>query len=119
MPILTSALDDSDHRRQRVTKKEIPRFASNLEVKRHDLYLPTEQDAYRKYPNYDSSLASIRLPSNVYWGRILFGQYDNLFIISPETSPGNSEAGSGRSNSPESSFSLADSQDVVGGADRV
>lgn len=102
---------DQDTKRCRVTKKEIPRFASNLEVKRHDLYTASEQKEYRKYPNYDSSLASIRLPSNVYWGR-LFGGYENLFIVSPETSPENSEAGSQDSRrwSPSSTFSGPDTE---------
>lgn len=115
---------DEPNRRQRVTTMDIPRFTSNLEVKRHDLYLPSEQDEYRKYPNYDSSLASIRLPSNVYWGRMLFGQFDKLFIVSPETTPDNSEAGSmdSRFNSPNSTFDISSSQesarDAHGGAHR-
>ncbi|KAL1311551.1 hypothetical protein AAFC00_001670 [Neodothiora populina] len=87
--------NDTTHaQHSRVTKKQIPRFASSLEVKRHDLYLPSERLEYSKYPNYDSSLAEIRLPSSVYWNRLLFGRYDSLYIVSPETSPENSEAGS-------------------------
>lgn len=108
--ILTSDCAIDDTKRCRVTRKPIPRFASNLEVKRHDLYLPYERDEYSKLPNYDSSLASIRLPPNVYWGRLLMGSYGDLFIVSPETSPDNSEAGS--QNSPSS----ASSQDTAAGA---
>lgn len=118
---LCDLLDHDMNHRQRVTKKEIPRFATNLEVKRHDLWLGTEQDEYRNLPNYDSSLASIRLPSNVYWGRLLFGQYDNLYIVSPETTPDNSEAGSVRGHFDSSStpFSPVSSQgDAQAGAAR-
>lgn len=81
-------------------------------MKRHDLYLPYERDEYSKYPNYDSSLASIRLPPNVYWGRLLMGSYEDLFIVSPETTPDNSESGSQRS--PMS----ASVQDTTAGAQR-
>ncbi|GAB7356967.1 hypothetical protein MBLNU459_g7807t1 [Dothideomycetes sp. NU459] len=104
---------DNDTKKCRVTQKPIPRFASNIEVKRHDLYLPYEREEYSKYPNYDSSLASIRLPPNVYWGRLIMGSYENLFIVSPETSPDNSEAGSQHSPSFASS-----SQDAEAGAQR-
>ncbi|KAF2157431.1 hypothetical protein K461DRAFT_273610 [Myriangium duriaei CBS 260.36] len=78
---------DRDHQRCRVTKKPIPRGASIVEVKRHDLYMPNEMELYKEFPNYNSSLASIKLPSNIYWNRYLFGSYDKLYIISPETTP--------------------------------
>ncbi|KAF4551369.1 Hypothetical protein D9617_13g098670 [Elsinoe fawcettii] len=82
----------------RVTKKSIPKRTSYIEVKRHDLFMPYEKDKYSQFPNYNSSLASIRLPSNVYWSRNLFGTYDKLFIVSPETSP---------ASSPSSSFAAS------------
>ncbi|GAB7365073.1 hypothetical protein MBLNU230_g5854t1 [Neophaeotheca triangularis] len=76
----------------RVTKKRIPRYCSYLDVKRHDLYLPEEKDKYACFPNYDSSLASIKVPSLAYWSRMIWGNYDELYIVSPESSPGSSVA---------------------------
>ena len=75
----------------RVTKKTIPRYTSYVDVKRHDLYLPEEKEMYAKYPNYDSNLASVKVPSLAYWSRLLFGSYSDLYIVSPETSPVSSQ----------------------------
>ncbi|KAF2227953.1 hypothetical protein BDZ85DRAFT_255163 [Elsinoe ampelina] len=89
---LCEALDRN--RSLRVTKMSIPKRTTYIEVKRHDLFMPYEHEKYREFPNYNSSLASIRLPSNVYWSRNLFGTYDKLYIVSPETSPVSSPSGS-------------------------
>lgn len=70
----------------RVTKKLIPRGQSYVDVKRHDLYLDAEKESYAEYPNYDSSLASIKIPSLAYWSHMFFGNYEELYIVSPETS---------------------------------
>jgi hypothetical protein len=78
--------------RHRVTKKPIPRYTSYVDVKRHDLYLPEEKPMYASFPNYDSSLASIKIPSIPYWSRMLLGNYSELFIVSPESSPSSSIA---------------------------
>ncbi|KAK4613756.1 hypothetical protein CLAFUW4_09169 [Fulvia fulva] len=87
---LCSWLDKDE--KLRVTKKQIPRMSSYVEIKRHDLYLPDEQEMYKTLPNYDSSLASIKLPSTAYWSRLFLGNYDNLYIVSPETTPTSSVA---------------------------
>ncbi|KAM3414016.1 hypothetical protein BST61_g10678 [Cercospora zeina] len=76
----------------RVTKKEIPRLSSYVEVKRHDLFLPNEQREYRNTPNYDSNLASVKIPAMAYWSRLILGGYENLYIVSPETTPNSSVA---------------------------
>lgn len=76
----------------RCTKKLIPRGTSYLDIKRHDLYLPDEKELYSEFPNYDSSLASIKVPSLAYWSRFFLGNYDELYIVSPETSPNSSVA---------------------------
>jgi len=81
-----------EYRNKRVTKKSIPRFTSNIEVKKHDLYNNTEQEEYKDYPNYNNSLAAIRIPLNVYLGRLV-GNYSDLYIISPDRSPIGSESG--------------------------
>ncbi|EMC95614.1 hypothetical protein BAUCODRAFT_56594, partial [Baudoinia panamericana UAMH 10762] len=78
----------------RCTRKPIPRGTSYVDVKRHDLYLPQEKDEYSRFPNYDASLASIRVPFMAYLSRLAFGAYDELFIISPENSPNASLADS-------------------------
>ncbi|KAI7468001.1 hypothetical protein KC351_g13807 [Hortaea werneckii] len=98
----------------RCTKKPLPRGTSYLDIKRHDLYLPDEKDIYSGYPNYDSSLAAIKVPSLAYWSRIFLGNYDALYIVSPESSPAASVADSSESRktggggggiSPASTFS--------------
>ena len=100
--------------KSRVTKVPIPRFTSTLEVKRHNLYTLDEQQAYKDLPNYNTSLAAIRIPSNVFWGRMLRGTYSELFIVSPETSPEGSIASFGsRKPSPSSTWS----NDAETGAD--
>ncbi|KAK5716908.1 hypothetical protein LTR17_009372 [Elasticomyces elasticus] len=97
----------------RCTRLQIPRGASYLEVKRHDLYLPEEKEQYEDFPNYDSSLASIKVPLLAYLSRMVFGNYDELYIVSPETTPTSSVADQGsRRVSPTSTWG-ADSQESV------
>lgn len=91
----------------RVTKKAIPRYTSYLDVQRADLYLPQEREDYANYPNFNSNLASIRMPSVAYWSRLLFGNYSELFIVSPETSP---------SGSPTNTLSREESREAHSGA---
>jgi len=109
-------LVDMQFTKLRVTKKTIPRFAATVEVKQHDLYMPDEQEQFRAYPTYDSSLAEIILPSKVYWSRMLLGSYDQLYILSEERNPAYSSEGSleSRKISPSSTFS----HDAGTGAER-
>lgn len=100
---------EEKYSRCRVTKKPIPRFQAIVEVKRHDLYLDHEKELYHDIPNYDNSLASIKIPSSLYWSRAFTGSYEELYILSPETSPDS------RRVSPSSSFS---SQDAESGAEK-
>ncbi|TKA30311.1 hypothetical protein B0A50_02538 [Salinomyces thailandicus] len=101
----------------RCTKKAIPRGSSYLDVKRHDLYLPDEKDAYSSYPNFDSSLAAIKVPSLAYWSRMFLGTYDELYIVSPESSPASSLADSeSRKSSPTSSWGSEGGEDAFLGA---
>ncbi|TKX21567.1 hypothetical protein C1H76_6063 [Elsinoe australis] len=109
------------NRNLRVTKKLIPKRTSYVEVKRHDLFMPYEQEKFRQFPNYDSSLASIRLPSNIYWSRNLFGSYDKLFIVSPEMSPANSPSGSfadSDGSGKTDSLSFPHHEDMAAGAEK-
>lgn len=78
----------------RVTRKAIPRLTSYINIKRHDLYLDDERQLYADFPNYNSDLASVKIPSLPYWSRLLLGNYQDLYIVSPETSPASSQAGS-------------------------
>ncbi|EKG09901.1 hypothetical protein MPH_13014 [Macrophomina phaseolina MS6] len=82
----------------RVTRKKIPRGDSRVEVKREDLWNDDEKSEFSEYPNSKSGLASVCLPRSVWFKRMLFGQFEDLYIVSPETSPSNSLNGS-----PESS----------------
>ena len=102
----------STDERLRCTKIPVPRGASYLYVKRHDLYMPDEKEQYSKYPNYDNCLASIKVPSLAYWSRMFLGNYDELYIVSPESSPNSSVADSdSRRISPSSTWSQEDSQE--------
>lgn len=123
LPVYTSNTADvfSADRSLRVTKKLIPKRTSYVEVKRHDLFMPYEQEKFRQFPNYDSSLASIRLPSNIYWSRNLFGSYDRLFIVSPEMSPANSPSGSfadSDGSGKTDSLSFPHHEDMAAGAEK-
>ncbi|KAF2147200.1 uncharacterized protein K452DRAFT_282179 [Aplosporella prunicola CBS 121167] len=82
----------------RLTRKRIPRGDSRVEVKREDLYNAAEKSEYAEYPNSKSGIASVCLPRIVWFKRLLFNQYEDLYIVSPETTPANSLNGS-----PESS----------------
>ncbi|KAK4936292.1 hypothetical protein LTR28_010196, partial [Elasticomyces elasticus] len=86
----------------------LPRFQSYVEIQRRDLYLGNEHDLYADFPNYNSSLASIQIPRQIYWNHGLFNSYPELYIISRETSPSSSAAESQESSrrlSPSSTWS--------------
>ncbi|KAF2834838.1 hypothetical protein M501DRAFT_999862 [Patellaria atrata CBS 101060] len=87
----------------RVSRKKIPRGNSRIEVKTEDLYNEPEKSAYQKFPNAKNSLASIGLPSVVYWKRLLLNEYQDLYIISPESSPSTTPESS-QHVSPSSTF---------------
>lgn len=72
--------------RLRVTKKHIPTWTSYLEVEGKDFCLDHEKQQHAKSYNYHSSLASIKVPTMVYWSRLLFGHYKDLYIISRQSS---------------------------------
>lgn len=103
---------DSDMKfdRCRVTKKDLPRFTPAVEILQHDLYFEHEKELYKQYPTYNSQLASINLPSNVFWGRSLLGSYPKLYIVSPDRSPASSDAGSAESRkiTPSSTWNSHD-----------
>lgn len=87
-------------------------------MRRHDLFLPEEKENYYDLPNYESSVASIKLPSHAYWSKVLFGRYSQLFIVSPETSPNCSLADddSQRTSLPPGTWSLDCQEDTRAGA---
>ncbi|KAF2244740.1 hypothetical protein BU26DRAFT_434431 [Trematosphaeria pertusa] len=86
----------------RVTKKQIPRGNSRLEVSAEDLLMPEERQKYGDKPTLKSSLANVGLPSSAYWKRLFFNSYPDLYIVSKSVSPTSSPASS-KDNSPESS----------------
>jgi len=93
---LCAALDKDEH--LRCTRKPVPRYCSYLDIKRHDLFLPEEKAEYASKPNYDSSLAAIKIPMGPYFGRIFMGTYDNLYIVSPECATSGSPTDSMKSS---------------------
>lgn len=110
---------DDNFEKHRVTRKPIPRYTSYVDVKRHDLYMPEEKASYEKFPNYDSSLASIKIPSIPYWSRMFLGRYPELYIVSTESSPSSSVAsGSTRNVSPTSTFAHDSPTNAHGGGPR-
>ncbi|KAK7178367.1 hypothetical protein PSPO01_15589 [Paraphaeosphaeria sporulosa] len=84
----------------RVTKKEIPRGNSRLEIRTEDLLLPEDLERNRDKSTLKSSLANVGLPSTAYWKRLLFNSFLEIYIVhrSPTTSPASS-----KNNSPENS----------------
>ncbi|KAJ9659011.1 hypothetical protein H2201_007533 [Coniosporium apollinis] len=93
----------SKHPHHRVSRKRIPRGNSRIEVKTEDLYNEPERSAYQKFPNSKNSLASVGLPRAVYWKRLLLNQFQDLYIVSPESSP-NSSPESSQNCSPSHTF---------------
>jgi len=87
----------------RCSRKPIPRGNSRIEVRAEDLYNEPERTAYQQYPNIKNSLASIGLPSVVYWKRLLLNQFKDLYIVSPESSPDASPEAS-QHTSPTNTF---------------
>lgn len=110
--------EDPEYRTKRVTKKTIPRFTGSIEVKQHDLYTPEERNEFKTYPNYNSFLAHVGLPRNIMLGRMLFSSYEDLYIISHETSPDSSLSGGVDSRKPSPSSTLSSLHDSGPGAQR-
>jgi hypothetical protein len=109
--------DNHTDERLRVTKKPIPRYTSYVDVKRHDLYLPDEKERFADFPNFDSNLASIKVPSSAYWSRLILGNYQDLYIVSPESSPTSSQADEdSRRTSPTNTWGQDSQEGVVEGA---
>jgi hypothetical protein len=117
--VADETLPDENFEKHRVTRKPIPRYTSYVDVKRHDLYMPEEKAIYEKFPNYDSSLASVKIPAIPYWSRMFLGRYPDLYIVSTESSPSSSVAsGSTRNVSPTTTFARENSSNAEGGASR-
>ncbi|KAF2403223.1 hypothetical protein EJ06DRAFT_323113 [Trichodelitschia bisporula] len=97
------------------SKIPIPRGYSRITVQQGDLYPEKERDKYAEYPSYKMSLACITLPRLVYWKRLVFNQYKDLYIVSPESSPESSPQNSAH-NSPQSTFRYDHEQQATAGA---
>jgi len=117
--VADDTLLDENFEKHRVTRKPIPRYTSYVDVKRHDLYMPEEKAVYEKFPNYDSSLASVKIPAIPYWSRMFLGRYPDLYIVSTESSPSSSVAsGSTRNVSPTNTFARENSSGADVGSPR-
>ncbi|KAK1059040.1 hypothetical protein LTR74_012929 [Friedmanniomyces endolithicus] len=115
-PMVTDTLAAADES-LRCTLKLIPRGTSYIDVKRHDLFLAEEKHAYEDFPNYDASLASIKVPLLAWLSRMVWGNYDELYILSYDSSPRSSERDEdSRRVSPTSSWGEGSDGSVGGGA---
>ncbi|KAB8345981.1 hypothetical protein FH972_023033 [Carpinus fangiana] len=71
----------------RCAKKPIPRGTSRVEVQTRDLFSDREKTLYKDYPNQGNALASCAIPRNVFWRRLLLGEFKDMYILSPDSSP--------------------------------
>ncbi|KAF2426224.1 hypothetical protein EJ08DRAFT_571228, partial [Tothia fuscella] len=76
--------------RNRCSRIKIPRGNSRIEVRHGDLYPEKDRSKFVDKPNYKSNVASVGLPFGVRMKRLLFDQYQDLYLVSPDSSPENS-----------------------------
>ncbi|KAF1809052.1 hypothetical protein P152DRAFT_404255 [Eremomyces bilateralis CBS 781.70] len=74
----------------RCSRKAIPRGSSHLDILGEDLLPEEERAEFADYPSMKLNLASVGLPIDVYWRRLVFDQFRDLYIVSPSTSPSSS-----------------------------
>lgn len=91
---------NADQRSLRCSRKPIGRGASRVEVQVRDLFNEPERSQHADYPNQRSSIASVGLPTGVYWRRLFFNHFKDLYIVSPNGTPTTS-AGTSNRDSPE------------------
>lgn len=84
----------------RVTKKEIPRGNSRVDIRTEDLLLPEDLEQYRDKPTLKTSVANVGLTKLQHYKHWLFNSFPELYIV--HRSPTNSAPNS-RRTSPESS----------------
>jgi hypothetical protein len=101
--------------RYRCSKIRIPRGNSRVEVRHGDLYPERERSKVIDKPNYKSNVASIGLPFGVRVKRLLFDQYKDLYIVSPDSSPNSSPENSAHTT-PSNTWSHHANGDATGGA---
>ncbi|KAF1979669.1 hypothetical protein BU23DRAFT_445893 [Bimuria novae-zelandiae CBS 107.79] len=82
----------------RVTKKEIPRGNSRVEIKTADMLLPEDLETHFEKPTLYTSLANVGLTRMQRFKHMLFNSYPELYIVSRQHSPVSS-----RRTTPESS----------------
>jgi hypothetical protein len=105
---------DSTEPRYRCSKIKIPRGNSRVEVRHGDLYPEKDRSRFIDKPNYKSNVASVGLPFTVRMKRLLFDQYKDLYIVSPDSSPENSPENSAHTT-PSSTWEHG-RQEAMGGA---
>lgn len=107
---------DAEPSRWRCSRKPIGRGMSRLHIQVRDTLVEPERSLAEGMPNQTNSVASLGLPTGVWWRRMLLGQFKELYIVSPEssssvgTSSGESQMldGSGQS-SPEDELARSQS----------
>jgi len=113
----TDQTSEHGYRRYRLTRKPIPRFAPSMEVKRHDCWFSDEKEEFKDEWIYDKSIATIRFPSNIWFGRML-GSFQELYILSPALGRPGSDTSSANSSSQISRSTTFDSDEMGVGADK-
>ncbi|QIW99782.1 hypothetical protein AMS68_005300 [Peltaster fructicola] len=105
---------------KRVTRKHIPRGTSSLDLYGYDLCLPEEKDSFKHRAAYWVNLASVPIPRSIYWQHLITGSYDQLYIVSPQSSPENSiYEGDSRKVSPSSTWEYRSQEDTSLGATKA
>lgn len=104
--------------RYRCSKISIPRHNSRVDVRHGDLYPEKERCKVIDKPNYKSNVASIGLPFGVRMKRLLFDQYKDLYIVSPDSSPENSPENSAHTTPSNTWHTPKDADATVGAEPR-
>lgn len=88
----------------------IPKGASRVHVQTKDLWNSQERAKWSDLPNASSSVASVGLPRQVYWRRMMMGHFQTLYVVSPDHSPASSQNSTPENSqhvSPANTFNVA------------
>lgn len=110
---------DKETNRWRCSKKPISRGTSRLDIQVRDLLNEPDRTLHAGRPNQTDSIANAGLPRSVWWKRLLFGEFKELFILSPDSSSNIGTASTGHlggsvSNSGNTSGDASPDEDVDG-----
>ncbi|KAI9652841.1 MAG: hypothetical protein M1831_006366 [Alyxoria varia] len=92
---------DKEPGKWRCSRKPISRSTARLNIQVRDLLPEVERKhaTAMHYPNQTNSVASVGLPMGVRMRRMLFGQFQDLYILSPDSTSSFKSSGTGQSSS--------------------